>query len=200
MMAVEMCEQELGQPRAPTPVPAVTPAQRMGDIGDIAAIYERYRADIYGFICHRVHHQQDAEDLTAEVFVKAFHRLDLSRHDWSIRSWLFRVAHTVVADHWRVSHRRNLRSLDDLLARGWDVPAATPQNAVHESALARLPLILARLPSRDRDVLTMRFLMGRSVKETAAYLGLTDAHVKVLTFRALRKAHQVDQASQERST
>lgn len=200
MVAVEMCEQELGRPRAPTPVPAVTPEQCTGDISDIAAIYERYRADIYGFICHRVQHRQDAEDLTAEVFVKAFRRLDLSRHDQSIRSWLFHVAHTVVADYWRVSYRRNLRSLDDLLALGWDVPAATPRNVVREPKLAYLSLILARLPPRDRDVLTMRFLMSRTVKETAAYLSLTDAHVKVLTIRALRKARQVDQALQELST
>ncbi|HEY7850886.1 MAG TPA: sigma factor-like helix-turn-helix DNA-binding protein, partial [Ktedonobacterales bacterium] len=51
--------------------------------------------------------------------------------------------------------------------------------------------ILSQLPERYRDVLTYRFLLNCSLKETAARMNLTEANVKVLQFRALKKASLV---------
>jgi RNA polymerase sigma-70 factor, ECF subfamily len=173
-------------------VRAPAPEQRVHTIRAIRAIYERNQGDIYRFVRRRVQNRQDAEDLTAEVFVRALRGLDASRDDLSIRGWLFQVARTLVVDHWRAVSHTNPRSLDGLLAVGWDVAAATSSRVVRDARIARLYVVLAHLPPHYRDVLTMRFLLNCSVKETAADLGLTVANIKVLTSRALKKARRME--------
>jgi DNA-directed RNA polymerase specialized sigma24 family protein len=58
--------------------------------------------------------------------------------------------------------------------------------------------ILARLSERYREVLTYRFLLNYSVAETAAQLGLSEANVKVLQFRALKKAAEIEGVNRSR--
>jgi RNA polymerase sigma-70 factor (ECF subfamily) len=56
----------------------------------------------------------------------------------------------------------------------------------------RAQRILAQLPARYREVLTYRFLLNYSIKDTAAKMNLTEANVKVLQFRALKKAGHIE--------
>jgi len=51
--------------------------------------------------------------------------------------------------------------------------------------------IMAQLPKNYREVLHYRFLQNYSIKETARQLGLTEANVKVLQFRALKRAAEL---------
>jgi RNA polymerase sigma-70 factor (ECF subfamily) len=62
--------------------------------------------------------------------------------------------------------------------------SATPQDRVRR--------LLEQLPEHYRDVLTYRFLLNLSIKETAVRMGLSEANVKVLQFRALKKAGRLE--------
>jgi RNA polymerase sigma-70 factor (ECF subfamily) len=152
----------------------------------VRALYEQHVAAIYRFIYAKVGNREEAEDLTSQVFLKALRGLDAGRDAQSIQSWLFQVARTTVADHWREFYRLRTDSLDDLLLGGWEAVAreATPET----DAGARAQRILDRLPARYRDVLTYRFLLNFSVRETAEQMRLSEANVKVLQFRALKRA------------
>lgn len=167
----------------------------------LESIYEQYLSPIYRFIYSKVGNREEAEDLTAQVFLKAARGLDSSRDALSIQSWLFHVARTTVADHWREFYQITTHSLDDLLDGGWAGPQPNPvsQGAPSVSA-ARVKQILARLPERYREVLTYRFLLNYSVAETAAQLGLSEANVKVLQFRALKKAGENERANSGHET
>ena len=59
--------------------------------------------------------------------------------------------------------------------------------------MERVQLVLQALPEHYREVLTCRFLFNLSIKETALRLGLTEANVKVLQFRALKRAADLEQ-------
>ena len=72
---------------------------------DIDAVYTRDLDPIYRFIYSRVGNREDAEDLTSEVFLKAARQLDSGRAEASIADWLYTVARTVLADHWRRYYR-----------------------------------------------------------------------------------------------
>src|SRR5574340_892241 len=85
-------------------------------------LYEENLAAIYRFIYSKVGNREEAEDLTSQVFVKAVRTLDHARGAQSIQSWLFQVARTTVADHWRQFYRIRVNSLDDLLESGWEGP------------------------------------------------------------------------------
>lgn len=162
----------------------------------LETIYEQYLSPIYRFIYSKVGNREEAEDLTAQVFLKAARGLDASRDALSIQSWLFHVARTTVADHWRAFYQITAHSLDDLLDGGWAGPQPSPiAQGAPSASTARVKQILARLPERYREVLTYRFLLNYSVAETAAQLGLSEANVKVLQFRALKKAGAIEGAN-----
>ncbi len=161
-------------------------AASTGDPRSVRALYEQYVTPIYRFIYAKVGNREEAEDLTSQVFIKALRGIDADRDAESIQSWLFQVARTTVADHWRGFYRLRADSLDDLLLAGWEVPARAELPVT--DAEARVERILTRLPQRYRDVLTCRFLLNYSVRETAEKMRLSEANVKVLQFRALKRA------------
>ncbi|MGH2517273.1 MAG: sigma factor, partial [Ktedonobacterales bacterium] len=89
----------------------------------LESFYEDNLVVIYRFIYSKVGNREEAEDLTSQVFVKALRGLDAERDAQSMQSWLFQVARTTIADHWRQFYRLRADSLDDLLAAGWEAPA-----------------------------------------------------------------------------
>ena len=154
----------------------------------LAELYDAHLAAVYRFVYSKVGNREEAEDLTSQVFIKAVRNLDRTRDAESIHSWLLQVARTTVADHWRRFYRLRVNSLEDLLAAGWEGPVQqqTDLRAYHPEE--RVQALLARLPERQRDVLTYRFLLNYSIRETADQMQLSEANVKVLQFRALKRA------------
>src|SRR2546428_13609181 len=86
--------------------------------------YQTHVPAIYQYIYSRVGNRPDAEDLTAQVFMKAINgmRSDVSVPE--LRSWLYRVAQTTLADHWREDYAEDAGELEDDGAR----PPAAPGN------------------------------------------------------------------------
>jgi len=167
--------------------------QRSQDVQEIQTFYEENLALIYRYIYSKVGNRQEAEDLTSQTFIKALHGVDYKRGPQSIQKWLFQVARTTIADYWRQYYRISVSSLEELLDAGWEGPVE--QEAVPMSIIPaqKAQHILQGLPERDQEVLTCRFLLNLSVKETAVRMGLTEANVKVLQHRALKHAADIKQ-------
>jgi RNA polymerase sigma-70 factor (ECF subfamily) len=152
---------------------------------DLEQIYARYLGPIYRFLYRRVGNREDAEDLTAETFLKAFRHLDMSRSETSTVHWLYIVAGTVAADHWRRYYRHGTLVPYEDLQPDSEETASPPGRSDAERRVADT---LACLPEQYRRVLELRFLLGYSVQETAQELGVTPGNAKVLQHRALAKA------------
>ncbi len=149
--------------------------------------YQEHLDPIYRFVYSYVRNREVAEDLTSQIFLKAMSILDLERSAYSSSAWLFLVARTTIADYWRAHCRRAAtHSLEELVGAGWEGPVDT--NPVSSEAADRVEDILQTLPGRDREVLTCRFLLNLSVRQTAVSMGVTETNVKVMQFRALRRA------------
>jgi len=155
-------------------------------------LYARNVGAIYHFIYSKVGNREEAEDLTSQVFIKAVRGLDQARAGQSIQAWLFQVARTTVADHWREFYRLRADSLEKLLDAGWEASWNEREAPPSSIADGRVRAVLSRLPPRYRDVLTNRFLLNLSIRETSAKMGLTEANVKVLQYRALQTAAALD--------
>ncbi|HEY7341166.1 MAG TPA: RNA polymerase sigma factor [Ktedonobacterales bacterium] len=158
----------------------------------LRSLYEDNLHVIYRFIYSKVGNREEAEDLTSQVFIKAVRGIDSARGSASIQSWLFQVARTTIADHWRSFYQLRAHSLDDLLEAGWEGPAETQPMPASATPQDRVRRLLEQLPEHYRDVLTYRFLLNLSIKETAVRMGLSEANVKVLQFRALKKAGRLE--------
>src|SRR5438477_5651814 len=143
--------------------------------------YQTHVTAIYQYIYSRVGNRPDAEDLTAQVFMKAISGM---RNDVSVselRSWLYRVAQTTLADHWRHYYAEETSELLENVSP----PPPAPENS---EAAQRVEALLETLPEHYRRVLELRFLKGYSVREVAQELGLSETNVKVIQFRALNRA------------
>jgi RNA polymerase sigma-70 factor (ECF subfamily) len=153
-------------------------------------VFARYVDPVYRFLYRRLGNREDAEDLTAEVFLKASHQLDLARGEASIAAWLFTVARTVLTDHWRRYYRGGAPvPLDD--ARVTELPETVAGDERSGERARQVHDVLERLPDHYRQVLELRFLQGCSIRETALAMGLTEGNVKVLQHRALARAAQI---------
>jgi RNA polymerase sigma-70 factor, ECF subfamily len=164
--------------------------------GPFEKVYDAHVVGIYRFIYARVGNHPDAEDLTAQVFVRAVELLDLQREPGQIAAWLYRVAQNATADYWRAFYRLPLVGADHV-APGWepaDTAAPQPEGA-GERAAARVETVLRRLPDQYRRVLQLRFLERLSVAETARAMGITSGNARVLQYRALRRAALLEEGT-----
>ena len=157
--------------------------------GRFEQVYDEHVVAIYRFVYARVGNRPDAEDLTAQVFVRAVEQLDTTRQPGQIAAWLYRVAQNAIADYWRAFYRLPLIGVDHV-APGWEPSdeKLRPEPAPDDRASVRVEALLRGLPDRYRKVLELRFLQRLSVAETAQAMGISSGNAKVLQYRALRKA------------
>ena len=163
-------------------------AQR--DSAAFAALYDEHLNSVYRFVFFKVSDATLAEDLTAEVFSKAWENID--RFEWRdlpFQHWLLRVARNVVVDYWR-AHRRFPASLDGLYELPSEAP--TPDEVVaRDSEVERVRTALKSLPDDQRDVLILRFIEGYSHADAAQVVGKSVVAVRQIQVRALRALREV---------
>jgi RNA polymerase sigma-70 factor, ECF subfamily len=157
------------------------------------AVYRDHVMAVHRFAAARTGNRPDAEDVTAQVFLRALPRLRTDAAPGEVRGYLLATARTVLAEHWGSRFGTVLQPLDE--EREVRVPATPPPAPGGERGdrgAGRVAVILAALPENYRRVLELRFLDGCSVRETAERLGITISNAKVLQFRALRRAQQLE--------
>jgi RNA polymerase sigma-70 factor (ECF subfamily) len=147
------------------------------------AVYDRYADAILRYCRVRIDDPTDAEDAAALIFTRAFAAFP-PRDQSSLRSWLFAIAHNVIANHYRARQVRGpSRPLDDALHLS--DPALTPDEEVTRSDERRaLREALSRLPADQRRVVDLR-LAGLTGPEIAQVMGRSHAAVKMLQLRAV---------------
>lgn len=165
-----------------------TPHHDEPGIQQFQALYEDNLSSIYHFVLKNLRNPEEAEDLAAQIFLKALRFLDTERSTYSMRSWLFQIARTTIADYWRSYYRTPINSLDMLLELDWEGPTEEILLDANDLASQRAHILLLALPERYREVLTCRFLLNLSIRETSLKMGISEANVKVLQFRAIKFA------------
>src|SRR5438552_14921053 len=78
---------------------------RQADVRAFDEIVQRYKNKIYNYVCRMTNDSPDAEDITQEVFIKAYVSLGAFRNDASLDTWLYRIATNLVIDRFRRGKR-----------------------------------------------------------------------------------------------
>ena len=158
-----------------------------GDKQAFGYIYERYLDEIYRYIFFRVKDEVEAEDLTEQVFIKAWvslHKRQRKNQIENLRAWIYRIAHNLVIDHYR-SRKNNLPLNEQtVFSKSHTNPE---QAAVYQSEKDQLKAVLNSLDENLKQVVLLRFVSQLSHAETAEILGLKESHIRVLQHRALKK-------------
>jgi len=164
-----------------------------------APLYDRYATAIYRFCYRKVGDVETANDLTAQVFVKAIERLDRyqPKPGASFRSWLFAIARNLVTDRWR--RHRPTHPLDPVAHTLVDREPSPEHLAIEADRLAHLRDVLDTLPEKQRAIIELR-LAGFTTTEIMATLGMTEPAVKSAQYRAYHRLRELLSPDQEPST
>ena len=154
---------------------------------DWESVYEDNVVGIYQLAFRRVGNAADAEDLAAEVLMQTLKTLRLPAPVHNVRAYLVKTARTVLADHWRRHYAARDAATELEL-----VPPDALTSPGSSAASERAERLLSLLPDQFRRVLELRFLRGYSVREVASEMGVTESNARVLQFRALRKAAELE--------
>lgn len=164
-----------------------------GDQQAFAQLYDRYLDQIYGYIRRRVGHTDVAEDLTADVFLRAYR--NLPRFEWQgvdLGAWLTTIARNRVNDHFKSSKFRMERSVGEFYETNATSSIDDPERIAEAREMARsLATALEQLKDEHREVIELRFVHSLDVAATAAVLGRTVGATKALQYRALKTLAEI---------
>ncbi len=169
-----------------------------GDSEAFGRLYRAYVQAIYRYLFLRLSDTSLAEDLTAEVFLRAVDGLPrYIQRGLPFGAWLFRIARDRLVDYYRQSARRPRAELDDNLPS--DLPE--PSDSVVDSETAEtLREALAKLTDEQRDVIQFRFMEEWSLEETARVMNKSVNAVKALQHRALNALNRFMKGSESRDS
>ncbi len=154
----------------------------------IAALYEQYRKDIYGYLVSLTHDKSLAEDLCSDVFVGAMISLPQFRGDADLKTWLFSIAR----HKWYEQIRRERRDASRLLQLGFYLQEAAPgaeQAVMREDLVQRALALLDEEKPAHKTILLMR-AEGYSFHEIATRLTLSESSARVIDFRLRKKLRE----------
>ena len=159
--------------------------------GTFADLFRRHYAAVFRYAVHRLFNRHIAEDVTAEVFLKAASRFDTFRGDEpAFRGWLYRIATNCINEHLRAGARRKMllpqHSASDETSCAADGEALDRADAARKLAGA----ILALKP-RFQAVVVLHYFEGLTLAEVANVLECSPATVRSQLARALSKLRKL---------
>jgi RNA polymerase sigma-70 factor (ECF subfamily) len=157
-----------------------------GEADAFGRLYDQYSDTVYRYIYYRVGGKATAEDLTSETFLRALRRI--GTFTWQGRdfgAWLVTIARNLVADHFKSSRFRLEVTTGEMLDAN-EVERSPEESVLESLSNAALLDAVRRLNPQQQECVTLRFLQGLSVAETARVMGKNEGAIKTLQYRAVR--------------
>jgi RNA polymerase sigma-70 factor (ECF subfamily) len=137
----------------------------------------------------RVRDREQAKDVVAETFTRTWDYLAQGKKVEHLRAFLYRVANNLIVDQ---SRRKRSSSLDTMIDEdGFEVLDESVQNPADIPDARAALLLLKKLDTLYRQVITMRFMDGLSPKEIAQVLEVSENVVSVRLHRAMERLREM---------
>jgi len=168
-----------------------------GDVDAFGQLYTLHIDAIYRYIYFRVGDVSEAEDLTEQVFLNAWEALPGYKHLGNpITSWLYRIAHNIVVDHYRLNKTRD-NSISQYQQEYEDlIEQSALQQVIDNEDMANLARAISRLNEDQQQVIILRFMEGYSHKEVAQVLDKNEGACRMIQYRALVNLQQMLQETE----
>lgn len=157
---------------------------KTGDKDAFADLYNTYFEKIYAFVYYRVSHKEIAEDLTEDVFLKAYQQLKNLTQTDAFQGWLYKIARNRIIDYYRSKKESiTLDGLENSLSYEQALIDVIELEAQQKIFLE----ILAELGPEQQSVIKMKFIEELDNEAIAASLGKTEGAIRVIQHRAITK-------------
>lgn len=189
--------QNIEGPDDPAVVALVNRVVVSRDASAFGELYDRFVERVYRYLYFRAGSQPEAEDLTEQVFLKAWEAI--GRYRWQGRpflAWLYRLAHNAHIDHVRTRKPTTSLNNDERpLELASSAAAVELARALDAEVLARA---LAQLTADQQQVIVMKFIDGVDNEQIAQSMGKREGAIRALQMRALMSLRRVLEAQGER--
>lgn len=176
----------------------VAPLQTEGSeqLSELIVLYETYKRPLHTYIYRLLGSQEDADDLTQEVFMRAFISWEGLYDRGNLSPWLYRIATNLCVDHlrrrkriswWPLTRRRGDKHQFDSVAEE-DAPYLPPDSGGIPEVLEReqIRLVLASMPEDYAIVLVLSAAQGLPYQDIASIVGISPNAAATRISRAKR--------------
>lgn len=152
-----------------------------GDVDAFGELYTSHVTKIYRYVYYRVYSRERAEDITQEVFLKAWKAIGSCKgKEKTFSSWLYRIAHNLIIDKLRKSRKQSSREAE--LPEDIRDTADGMEISLEQRDLLKVIELLA---PNQRQVIVMKFIDGMDNREIAESMGKSTGAIRILQMRAL---------------
>lgn len=157
------------------------------------ALYEHflrtYGQQVFTLVARIVSSREDAEELTQDVFLKAFNHLPSFKGNSSFSTWIYSIAYNTAVSSARKKSFDTLALDDAQLANLSDTQVDEALNDDREEQIARLERAVGRLDAEERAQIDLFYYKGKPLSEVALILGVTESNAKVKLHRIRKKIY-----------
>jgi RNA polymerase sigma-70 factor (ECF subfamily) len=162
-----------------------------GDMTAFSELFDRYYDVVFRYVLFRMNDRTLAEDVTQETFLRALRRISsVTYQGRDIGAWFVTIARNLIFDHVKSSRYRLESTTSDIV----ELSPSThgPEQQVLDMATnEELLRCIRKLNADQQECISLRFLQGLSVAETAAIMDRNEGAVKALQHRAVRRLAQL---------
>ena len=150
---------------------------------------DRYGQQVFVLVDRIVSCQEDAEELTQDVFLKAFQQLSSFKAESSFSTWIYRIATNLAISTVRKKRNDVLRLDDSVFANLSDTQVDEALEDESEEQMERLQQAMNQLEADERALITLYYLEEKPLAEVAFILGMTEGNAKVKLHRIRKKLY-----------
>ena len=152
-----------------------------GDVEAFGELYTNHVTKIYRYVYYNVHDKEHAEDITQEVFLKAWKAIGSCRgKEKTFSSWLYRIAHNLIIDKLRKSQKQPSREAE--LPEDIRDTSDRMEISLEQKDLLK---VIDVLSPNQRQVIVMKFIEEMDNREIAETMGKSTGAIRILQMRAL---------------
>lgn len=157
---------------------------KSGDYAAFSALHDRYYARIHTYFFYRVNEEEQAEDMTAEVFMKMVEKIStFNPQGKPVLAWLYTIAHNILVDYYRKAGRSPQQvELDETYMAASHNPMDSIDSRMQADCLKKA---LRHLTDDQQQVVVGKFIEDRSLDDMATLIGKSIGAIKSLQHRAL---------------
>lgn len=154
-----------------------------------AKLYDTYVEQIYRFVYFKVSSREEAEDLTSDVFLKAWHYVQEGRDIKNFKALLYKIARNCIIDLYRKKSAKPESYLEDQMEKGFEAGDGGAWLKKETAVLDSEQIIkaLKKLKQEYQEVITLRYVDELEVSEIAEIVGKGQVTVRVTLHRAITK-------------
>ncbi len=170
--------------------------QRKQDPEAFAKLYDLYVRRIYSFVFFKVANKEEAEDITSEVFLKAWRYINEKKEIESFSGLLYKLARNSVIDLYRTkSSQKKTVSTDEILESEMEDVEVYVENFEKQIGdkieVEKIITALQKLKQEYRELVTLRYVDELQISEIAEITGKGQVAIRVTLHRGLKKLKEI---------